>query len=322
MGVFLLLQFLNAFTFTYPYTLPSLRGLGWAVYLVAALLAGLPLLRPARTTAVRSPSPWAGAAAVAAVMLAGLFVWPRAPDDGPDERAVRLATYNIHYGYDETWGFQLAAQAEAIRGEGVDLIALQEVDTGRMTSYMADDAYFLARRLGMREAYQPTVEHLTGIAVLYRGEGVNIEHLLLTSLQEQTGILRVEIDVAGRPMNLFGLWLGLSDEDTQRQIDEALAFVGHRSPAALGGDFNAQPGSPVYQAVRAAGWLDPFPALGIDPAPLTSPAVHPTERIDYVFLRGVSARQASVSTSLASDHRMVVVEVDLTLPPLPGLARR
>jgi endonuclease/exonuclease/phosphatase family metal-dependent hydrolase len=322
MGVFLLLQFLNAFTFTYPYTLPSLRGLGWAVYLVAALLAGLPLLRPARVTAARSASPWACAAAIGAVILAALFVWPRPADDRLDERAVRLATYNIHYGYDEHWGFQLAAQAEAIRSEGVDLIALQEVDTGRMTSYMADDAYFLARRLGMREAYLPTVEHLTGIAVLYRGQGSNVERLLLTSLQEQTGILRVEIDVAGRPMYLFGLWLGLSDEDTQRQIEEALAFVGDRSPAALGGDFNAEPGSPVYQSVRAAGLLDPFPALGIDPGPLTSPAVQPTERIDYVFLRGVSARQASVSTSLASDHRMVVVEVDLTLPPLPGLARR
>ena len=322
MGVFLLLQFLNAFTFTYPYTLPALRGLGWAVYLVAALLAGLPLLRPERMTPVRSTSPWAGAAAVGAVMLAGLLVWPQPPDDRLDERAVRLATYNIHYGYDEPWGFQLAAQAEAIRSEGVDLIALQEVDTGRMTSYMADDAYFLARRLGMREAYLPTVEHLTGIAVLYRGEGVNVERLLLTSLQEQTGILHVEIDVAGRRMNLFGLWLGLSDEDTQRQIDEALAFVGDRSPAALGGDFNAEPGSPVYEAVRAAGLLDPFLALGIDPAPLTSPAAHPTERIDYIFLRDMSARQASASSSLASDHRMAVVEVDLTLPPLPGLARR
>ena len=279
MGLFLLLQFLNAFTLTYPYTLPSLRGLGWAVYLVAALLAGLPLLRPARMTAVRSPSPWAGAAAIAAVILAGLFVWPRPPDDRLDERAVRLATYNIHYGYDEAWGFQLAAQAEAIRGEGVDLIALQEVDTGRMTSYMADDAYFLARRLGMREAYLPTVEHVTGIAVLYRGEGVNVERLMLTSVQEQTGILHVEIDVAGRPMNLFGLWLGLSDEDTQRQIDEALAFVGDRSPAALGGDFNAETGSPGYEAERAAGLLDPFLALGIEPGHLHSPAVHPYELI-------------------------------------------
>lgn len=321
MGLFLLLHFLNAFTFTYPYTLPALRGLGWAVYLVASLLAGLPLLRPAGPTAVRPASLWAGAAAVGAVILAGLFVWPRPPDDRLDERAVRLATYNIHYGYDEPWGLQLAAQAEAIRSEGVDLIALQEVDTGRMTSYMADDAYFLSRRLGMREAYLPTVEHLTGIAVLYRGAGVNVERLLLTSLQEQTGIVHVEVDVAGRPMNLFGLWLGLSDEDTQRQIKEALAFVGDRSPAALGGDFNADPGSPVYEAVRAAGLFDPFLALGIDPAPPTSPAAHPTERIDYVFLRGLSARQASVSASLASDHRMAVVEVDLTLPPLPGLAR-
>jgi hypothetical protein len=78
----------------------------------------------------------------------------------------------------------------------------------------------------------------------------------------------------------------------------------------------------VYQAVQAAGLPDPFPAPGIGPAPLISPAVHPIERIEYVFLRRQSARQAPVSCSLTSDHRMVVVEIGLRLPPLPGLARR
>ena len=322
-GFFLLLNILLAFTFTYPYTLPFLRGLGWAVYLVAALAAGFPLLRPVAEPAARlRVSAGAVAGGAAAVLLATVLVWPRTPDDQVDVRALRLATYNIHYGYDETWGFNLAEQAEAIRGEGVDLIALQEVDTGRMTSYMADDAYFLARKLGMRQAYLPTVEHLTGIAVLYRGSSVQIERVLVTSRQEQTGVVHVHADMGGRPFHMFGLWLGLSDEDTQRQIEEGLTFVGDRTPAALGGDFNSKPESTVYEAVTRAGLLDPFTTLDIDPAPPTSPAVHPEERIDYVFLRGVAPRQAWVSDSLTSDHRMVVVEVDLTLPPLPDVVSR
>jgi endonuclease/exonuclease/phosphatase family metal-dependent hydrolase len=322
MSFFLLLSFLNAFTFTYPYTIPLLRGLGWAVYLAAALAAGLSLLRHADRPPTGRVTLGPAAAGLLTLALAVLLVWPQAPDDRLDARALRLATYNIHYGYDEEWRFNLESLAETLRTEGVDAVALQEVDTGRMTSYMADDAYFLARRLGMRVAYLPTVEHLTGIAVLYRGASPEIERRFLTSLQEQTGIVHVQLDVEGRPLHMFGLWMGLSDEDTRRQIDEALDFVGDRSPAALGGDFNAQPGTPVVEAVQAAGLIDPFDALGIRPAPPTSPAVRPVERIDYVFLRGVSVRQAEVSGSLASDHRMVVVEVDLTLPPLPGLAAR
>jgi endonuclease/exonuclease/phosphatase (EEP) superfamily protein YafD len=120
---------------------------------------------------------------------------------------------------------------------------------------------------------------------------------------------------------MFGIWMGLSDEDTLRQIEEALAFLGDRAPAAFGGDFNAEPDSPVVERVLAAGLHDPFADLDIDPAPLTDPAVDPDKRIDYVFLRGATPRQAWVSTSLASDHRMVVVELDLTLPPLPDVVR-
>ena len=63
--------------------------------------------------------------------------------------------------------------------------------------------------------------------------------------------------------------------------------------------------------VETAGFIDPFTALGIDPAPPTSPAIQPKSRIDFVWLRGLLPSEAWVSESLASDHRMVVVEVEL-----------
>jgi endonuclease/exonuclease/phosphatase family metal-dependent hydrolase len=203
-----------------------------------------------------------------------------------------------------------------MRASGADVIALQEVDTGRMTSYMVDDAYFLARSLGMSVAYLPTVEHLTGIAVLYRGTAEATEGSWITSRQEQTGIIHVALDSGGVTLHAFGTWMGLEDEDTQAQIEEALAFIGDRSPAGFGGDFNATPGSPVYEAVVETGFVDPFRELGIDPAPATSPAVRPQERIDFVFLRGLAPREASVPDSVASDHRLVVVEAELG-PPVP-----
>src|SRR3989304_8036103 len=105
--------------------------------------------------------------------------------------------------------------------------------------------------------------------------------------------------------------MGLKDEDTQTQIREALDFIGNQPPAPFGGDFNAEPGSQVAQTVEAAGFVDPFIFLEIDPPPLTDPAIQPVKRIDFVWIRGLQPVQAWVPDSLASDHRMLVVEFEI-----------
>lgn len=315
LGLLLALNFFNAFAFTYPYTIPALRGLGWAVYLAAGVaamvgvLGQIPLALPWSEVAGRTGLRIAAGLAVLAIVAAS--AWPQPADPLPVEGPLRAASYNIHYGYDSTWRFTLAEIARTIEAESLDVIALQEVDAGRLTSFAADNAHFLARALRMNAAYLPTVERLTGIAVLYRGPAVAAEARLLSSLQEQTGIVAVPLSMGERTVHAFGVWLGLSDEDTQRQIGEALEFIGARSPALFGGDFNAAPGSPVAEAIEAAGFIDPFAALAIDPAPPTAPAIDPQERIDFVWLRGLQPLRAWVPGSLASDHRMVVVEAGL-----------
>jgi endonuclease/exonuclease/phosphatase family metal-dependent hydrolase len=313
MLLFLVLNFLNAFAFTYPYTLPEMRGMGWVVYLVALLLFGLGVMlhRAGDEAApgVELRSWWAALAGCLALLVAVISAWPKAADPLPDDGTLRLATYNIHYGYDDVWHLTLEDQVRAIRAEGVDVIAMQEVDTGRMTSYGVDNAYFLARQLGMNAAYLPAVEHLTGIAVLYRGPLAPTADRLLTSLQEQTGIIGVSLQTAAGDLAFYGVWMGLSDEDTQLQIDEALEFIGDSSPAAFGGDFNSRPDEAVTLSVLEAGLIEPFVALGQDPAPPTSPAINPGSQIDYVFLRGLLPMDAWVAEALSSDHRMVVVEV-------------
>lgn len=312
-GFLLLLNFLNAFAFTYPYSLPMMRGLGWTVYLAAGLagLAGVmtqtPQPVPWKDLGNRMPVVWSTALVSLAVTMAA--IWPRPVLVSHEAGRLRLATYNIHYGYDAAWHYNLDRMADAIETEGVDVVALQEVDAGRLTSYAVDNAYYLARRLGMNAAYLPTVEHLTGVAVLYRGPSLAVEQRLITSLQEQTGIVRVDLGLGDHTLSAHGIWMGLSNEDTLRQIREALEFIGDRSPASFGGDFNAEPASPVVRAVLDASFDDPFALLGIEPAPPTDPAIDPHKRIDYVWVRGLHPTRAWVSASQASDHRMVIVEV-------------
>lgn len=309
----LALVFLNGFAFTYPYTLPILRDMGWAVYVGAGLAVAWSGYhqRPGgmHRQELMAGNPWVLSMIVASIAAVGVVAFPRPAAPLPQDGVLRAATYNIHYGFDAEWRFNLQAMAELIESNEVDVIALQEVDAGRLTSFAVDDAYYLARRLGMNVAYLPTVEHLTGIALLYRGPIVATDAALLTSSQEQTGIVHAPLRLGETVLHAYGIWLGLEDEDTLRQATEALVFIGESTPATFGGDFNAEIGSPVTDAVQAAGFEDPFVQLGVDPAPDTDPAVQPDKRIDFVWVRDLTALKAWVPESAASDHRMVVSEI-------------
>jgi endonuclease/exonuclease/phosphatase family metal-dependent hydrolase len=313
MACFLVLNFLNAFAFTYPYTLPFMREMGWVVYMLACAGIGWAVLMlGARQGAATGPSLGEPALTLMLLLLVGGGVWsvfPRDPEPLPTSGMLRLATYNIHYLYDDEWRTTMEEIAETIEAAGVDVIAMQEVDAGRMTSYSVDNAYYLSRKLGMTEVYLPTVEHLTGIALLHKGNHNLVETFLLPSTQEQTGIIHVELEGNGAPLHSFAIWMGLEDEDTMQQVDAALGWIGDSNPASFGGDFNAEPDTPEVEAIREAGFADPFGLLGIDPAPMTSPAVDPESRIDFVWVRDLVPARAWVSESLASDHRMVVVEI-------------
>jgi len=182
------------------------------------------------------------------------------------------------------------------------------VDAGRITSYGVDDALWLARRLGMDHAFGPALEDLSGVALLSRFPIDESDFQLLSSELEQTAIVSARVEIAGQEVDAYGTWLGLDAEERARQWDDARAYIDSATPAVLGGDFNATPGSPTYARIAAAGFNDPFVVGGFDPAP-TSPAVDPVERIDFVWTRGLVVKRAEVLDALASDHRLVVVEL-------------
>jgi len=327
--LFLVLSFGFAFTFTYPYTIPAFRDMGLPIALLATAIACLPALRfrslkpetlraePTRLSSSQAqdeawnlkPQLWPWLSTALAVLVTVAFAWPTAPDlkqEGP----VRVGTYNIHYGYNTPWQFSLEAQARTIEGCGADIVVMQEVEGCRITSYGVDNALWLARRLHMQEVYGPALEGLSGIALLTRFPITEADTRLLTSHLEQTSIVHARVQVGDQPLDAYGVWLGLEPDERARQSEDALSIIGAISPAVLGGDFNSTPDSPTYARILAAGFDDPFIAGGLDPVP-TDPAIQPAERIDFVWSRGLEPRDAQVLDSLASDHRMVVVELVL-----------
>ena len=313
--LFLLLNFAYAFAFTYAYTLDFFRGTGQPILFVAVLIVTLAALRRGQPVL---PNPSAAplwqlvAGPLLLVILCAAVAWPASLPMPEPATTLRAATYNMHYGYNTPWQLSLEAQARTIEESGADIVFLQEVDAGRITSYGVDDALWLARRLGMREVTLPCVEGLTGIALLSRYPLLDWGGRLLPSAEEQTGIVWAKLDTGRGPVNAFGIWLGLSPEERARQLAGALAFIEeHPGPALFGGDFNSTPDSPVYQRIAAAGFVDPFVATGTEPL-LTSPSERPKNRIDFVWVRDLQPTAAEVLPSTASDHRLVVVEVALT----------
>ncbi|MGD9002636.1 MAG: endonuclease/exonuclease/phosphatase family protein, partial [Anaerolineae bacterium] len=320
MLLFLVLNVVLAFAFTYPYTVPFLRGGGKYVFLLATLFL-LIITSGARSSGPRTLSRraktlgWAGAIVV--VLMTTAFAQPaQFTDEGADPGPFRVGSYNIHYGYNTNWVFSLEQQASTIERSGADVVMLQEVDAGRITSYGVDDALWLGRRLGMQQVFGPALEELSGVALLSRFPITEADTQLLTSHLEQTAIVSAHVRISGRVVHAYGTWLGLEPEERARQLYDALAIIGDATPAVLGGDFNAKPGSATYKTLQTAGFRDSFAAGDLGTA-LTSPAVDPVERIDFVWTRGLDMRGAEVLDSLASDHRLVVVELALSPPAEP-----
>ena len=319
MLIFLLLNFADAFAFTYPYTLNIFRGAGLTIVLIGSLVATLVFLLPPKGLLLPAISLKVSTWVLLVPLSLALVIWWAYPAGvrPASGETLRMGTYNIHYGYNAGWKYNLPAIADTIEKSGVDVVALQEVDTGRMTSYMVDDALWLARRLKMNALYLPTIEHLTGIALLSRWPISREEGRLLTSRLEQTGIVGGEIEIGGREVNVYGVWLGLTPDERANQIREAIEFMGERpGPAALGGDLNSTPDSPVHAAMVSAGFVDPFRALGLPDEP-TDPAIEPKDRIDYVWLKDLAPLSARVMSTVSSDHRMVAIDAKVQSAGVP-----
>jgi len=142
--------------------------------------------------------------------------------------------------------------------------------------------------------------------VLSRLPVVQAEGRLITSQQEQTGIVHAQLAAAGRDLHVYSTWLGIRGEDTQRQISEAIGIIGANSPTVLGGAFNTELGSSAYAAINDAGF--DFAAFGLG-AP--SPHVQsrdPVPHTDYVWLRGLNSQRGWLPHIPPTNHKMVAVQ--------------
>jgi endonuclease/exonuclease/phosphatase family metal-dependent hydrolase len=349
--VFALLVTFDLFTYEYAYVrdfsgnvaflnrvvapiLRGFRGLGLAVIIFGVLLASLPVIASRRRAA------WGGGIGlysllallvVAVAAVTGMIASrPRVIQPFRDTAQLRVGTFNIHAGFNEFFHYDLEAAADAILRSGADVIMLQEVDAGRVTSFGVDQTLWLARRVGMDRRFYPTNEGLQGLAVLSKAEIILADGYPLTSVGQQTGLQRVRIRPDEGEITLYNTWLGVllegvgggtvdqQEQDQRRQLEEILRIVNSHGQSnltsvgrvVLGGTFNNVPGSDLVQRILSLNWVsDPF---GDQPTATSNTFVQTSRRarLDYIFTN-VLALGAVVVDTPASDHRMAVVGLSL-----------
>ncbi len=313
--------------------LRGFRGMGLGLLLLAVFLAALPM------TQVRRRIPWSGGTfrqtafsvlvIAAAVLLAANAARPPVITGTRNQETLRFATYNIHAGYNEFFAYDLENIARTIEFSGANVVLLQEVEAGRLTSFGVDQPLWLARRLSrpMDRRFYPTNEGLQGLAVLSNVEIVSDEGRLLTSAGTQTGLQRVQIRPDSGLLTVYNTWLGLlletnedtevQEQDQQRQLNEMIAMIAADHPGGelgriiVGGTFNNVPTSPLLDQMRNSGFSDPFDG---QPRELSHTLWRTNQRarLDYLFLRPPLQKvSAGVMETNASDHRMAVVEVQI-----------
>jgi endonuclease/exonuclease/phosphatase family metal-dependent hydrolase len=234
---------------------------------------------------------------------------PERPGGERPAGALRVVTYNIHGCRTLDGRVGIGRIAEVLSELNPDLVALQEVDMGRDRSKRSDQAAELGEALGMAAHFFPVLQNgpeCYGIAVLSRPPMLRTRNALLPGPpgpgRERRGAIRTTVAANGGEFDLINTHLGLGLLERRRQAAALLSggWLRDGVPAALCGDFNAGPGSPVCrrlgERLRPAGNGKP-----------TFFAKRPLLRLDHIFVTDsgmvLDAGVASGETARrASDH--------------------
>jgi endonuclease/exonuclease/phosphatase family metal-dependent hydrolase len=312
----------TVFYLAYDRVLPL--GNRWLLLLVAAtaaghgaaiaLTAGRATVRTGRVAHLRPGR----LGVVAVVLVASVAAATTAPDAAPPARQtaddeLRVALFNVHFGYGLDGRFTATEQADLLRREAPDVVVLTEVDRGWLITGGHDVLRLHARALGLPHvAFSPAADEVWGNAILSRFPIVEFGTERLpqgSDPMRRSQFAAVLEHTDDQQVAVVGTQLSGVDEQGDTRLPQARAVAAtvaryrqRQLPTVLAGSFNAVPGSPELSSV--APLLD-------DPVPadvLTHPAAAPEYRLDHILV-SPDLRRLGVSSlaTTTSDHRPLVV---------------
>ncbi|NVM55832.1 MAG: endonuclease/exonuclease/phosphatase family protein [Candidatus Helarchaeota archaeon] len=209
-----------------------------------------------------------------------------------DDNQVKFMTYNIHFGVGMDDKLDLERIVQNILVEDPDIIGLQEVETGRITSEGIDMAQWIARALGMHYYYYPALnEHAFGCALLSRYPIVNVSAWDMPTIIWDRVLIRGTIRLNNSFwIDVFVTHFGLSKDNRTAQAEFVLSKISLISrPMVLMGDFNLNDSTPEIGSIISVGGFNDTAKDFADPNPpgnTSSSWPAPDGRIDYIFAKG------------------------------------
>lgn len=322
--------------------LRSFEDFGLPLFLLATLILCMPMILERRVI------PWHSGRNAESLLTIGLTIvigiyganLAATPVVQPPDNlsCLRIGTLNIHSGYTLLYeeNLDLLVETLSVRPNGtdvdLDVILLQEVDTGRLSSFGVDQVEWLARELGMEAVFFSQNESLQGLAILSRIPIRDSGGELLTSDGPQAALMYVELSLDENPLYVYNVWLGYQTVDAEgqplppelqdqvRQTSEVeQIIVRNHSPnfderLVLGGTFNYDRNSPLYNFWQnETTFIDPFANLAIENAKTLYLVDGSSARFDYIWLMNIEPQGVVIDRdSVASDHRLSYVEVKRT----------
>lgn len=249
----------------------------------------------------------------------------------PVKDILRIMTYNVHGCVGTDGRLSPRRVAKVIARYEPDVVALQELDVGRVRSGRHDQAMLIADILNMDHHFHASLEiaeEQFGDAILSSYPMRLIKKARLTresrfASLEPRGALWVEIDFHGRFVQIVNTHLGLNGKERWLHAGELLGENWLKNPQCkepviLCGDFNSLPRSRVFnlfhktlisvqkktqRASHKATWFGRFPIACID----------------YIFVEPhIEVSHVEIGDSwlarLASDHRPLITDIKITFP--------
>jgi len=249
------------------------------------------------------------------------------PDQGVSSKSLRMMSYNIHGCAGMDGCISTERIARVIARYNPDIIALQELDVGRLRSGRIDQAEMISRKLEMRYHFHPAFrwkDEQYGNAILSRYPMALIKSGSLPRItdkknqHEPRGVLWVAVEFEGRKVQVFNTHLSLWPKERILQVESLLSeqWLQHpdcQGPVMLCGDFNALPRSAVHRKICHKLYDSQAVLAGHRPRSTWS-GHYPVSRIDYIFIND-SFHVCSIIVprtdleKIASDHLPLITEL-------------
>jgi endonuclease/exonuclease/phosphatase family metal-dependent hydrolase len=320
----ILLTFFHIFTNVWAYVppvSPLFRNAFWLPHFLPALGAGWIAWRVSRranvsTVFASSQSPQFGWPVLLLVIFLSttLSALPRARgQESPEGHASLVAmTYNVQQFNDRAGEKSFDRQLAIVRQASPDILAMQEIDSNRISLNNNDYVRYFSEQLGYYTYYGPTpVTGTFGTAILSKYPLENPRTAFVYSDNDETGIAEAEVLIGGKRFTIYCVHPDGSDEAMLVFAQTLLRRGKDQANVIALGDYNLRDTEEPYQLIASVytnAWESVYPSKispeGVD--------MSGRNRIDHIFFsRHLQARNPVyiLEPASATDHPVHWTEI-------------